>query len=174
MWIPTTFCPGELLFFVGIVDAGITASIIGASAIQGGYYGKTNGQCERIPPAPGTIVIDRGLAFLQMLQEIDPDDTGYPESRCKHFLLKYYAGVASIILYSIATLANLGFGLAAWYNYSSRPSYRAQRTSLPNRQSCFNWDKLVILITLPLTIPIVVLSAILRTAKHANPTAPQQ
>ncbi|KAL4798207.1 hypothetical protein BDV19DRAFT_386493 [Aspergillus venezuelensis] len=162
MWIPTVMCPGELLFFVGIVDAGITASIIGASAIQGGYYGKTNGQCERLLPAPGTIVTNRGLAFLQMLQDIDPDDTGYPESRCKHFLLKYYAGVASIILYSIATLANLGFGLAAWYHYSSRPRYRAQTTDSRNRQSCFNWDKFVVFLTLPLTIPIVVITAILK------------
>ncbi|KAL4927872.1 uncharacterized protein BDV17DRAFT_113373 [Aspergillus undulatus] len=159
MWIPTTLCPPELLFFVGIVDAGITVSMIAATAIQGGYYGKTNGQCGRLPPAPGTITTDRGLVFLQRLQEISPDDEGYPESTCKHFLLKYYAGVVAIILYSIMTIASLGFGLSAWYDYGTRPRYGAGRSA--RRQNCFTISNLVYVTTCPLRIPIVALAAVL-------------
>ncbi|KAL4944330.1 hypothetical protein BDV06DRAFT_94357 [Aspergillus oleicola] len=66
------------------------------------------------------------------------------------------------ILYSIATIANLGFGLAAWYDYSSRPRYRARRTSTRNRQSCFTLNNLFFIITFPLRIPVVVLALILK------------
>ncbi|KAL3475375.1 hypothetical protein BJX99DRAFT_160119 [Aspergillus californicus] len=96
MWIPTMFCPEQLLFFVGIVDTAITVSMITATAIESGHYGASKGQCARLPPGPDVFTSDRKLLFLQRLAMIEPDNSDFPKSHCNSHLQKYYAGVAVI------------------------------------------------------------------------------